>query len=138
VPSDWCYVHNFADSYRPTAIEVPAGRGHELRDEMARLIEECRARLPRAFEGEEFERQKSQILEDLAHRQEAELARLDETARAAGCVILRTPTGLGVALAPRGKPLSPEEFGALPEATRERLAACASSSGRRGRPTRSS
>src|SRR5574341_601926 len=25
VPSDWCYVHSFGDSYRPTAIEVPAG-----------------------------------------------------------------------------------------------------------------
>ncbi len=125
LPSDWCYVHNFADSYRPTAIEVPAGRGRELRDEMTRLVEECKARLPRAFEGEEFERQKSQILEDLSHRQEAELAKLDETARAAGCVILRTPTGLGVAPAPQGKPLSPDEFAALPESERERLAASA-------------
>jgi lon-related putative ATP-dependent protease len=123
VPSDWCYVHNFTDAYRPTAIEVPAGRARELRDEMARLVEECRVRLPRAFEGEEFERQKSQLLEDLAHQQGAELARLDETARAAGFVVLRTPTGLAVAPAPEGKPLSSEEFAALPEAVRERLAA---------------
>ena len=26
-PSDWCYVHNFAEPYRPTALELPAGRG---------------------------------------------------------------------------------------------------------------
>jgi hypothetical protein len=34
---------------------------------MARLVDECKARLPRAFETEEFERRKSAIFEDL-HR----------------------------------------------------------------------
>ena len=112
-PSDYCYVHNFTDPYRPSAIEMPAGRGRELRDEMARLVEECKARLPRAFEGEEFERQKSKILEDLARRQEKEMARLEEKARTAGFALARTPTGLAVAPAPEGKPLSHEEFEAL-------------------------
>ena len=126
VPSDFCYVHNFTDSYRPIAIEVPAGRGRELRGEMARLVEECRARLPRAFEGEEFERQKSKILEDLSRGQAKEMTRLEEATRAAGFVLMRTPTGLAVAPAPRGKPLSPEEFEALPEAVRNRFNAAAS------------
>ena len=60
VPPDYCYVHNFADPYRPTALEVPAGRGRGLREQMRRLAEECRTRLPRAFESEEFEQQKAQ------------------------------------------------------------------------------
>ncbi|MBI2156455.1 MAG: AAA family ATPase [Candidatus Rokubacteria bacterium] len=124
-PPDHCYVHNFTDAYRPTAIEVPAGRGRELSDEMARLVEECKVRLPRAFEGEEFGRQKSKILEDLARRQEAELVRLEEKARAAGFALIRTPTGMAVAPAPRGKALSQEEFEALAEPARERIAAAA-------------
>ena len=66
VPPDYCYVHNFVDPYRPTALELPAGRGRGLREQMRRLVEECRTRLPRAFESEEFEQQKSRILEDLA------------------------------------------------------------------------
>ena len=123
VGADYCYVHNFADPYRPSALEMPAGRGRELAEEMARLVEECKARLPRAFEGEEFERQKSQILERLGQRQEEEIGRLEATARQAGFAVLRSPTGLAVAPAPRGKPLSREEFDALPEATRERLTA---------------
>ena len=126
VPPDHCYVHNFADGYRPTAVEVPAGRGRELSDEMARLVEECKARLPRAFEGEEFERQKSKILEDLTRRQEAEFAQLEAAAQAAGFALIRTPTGLAVAPAPRGKPLGQEEFEALPEAVKGRIAAGAS------------
>lgn len=51
-PPDYCYVHNFADPYRPTALAMPPGRGRQLRDEMARLARECRERLPRAFESD--------------------------------------------------------------------------------------
>jgi lon-related putative ATP-dependent protease len=123
VAADFCYVHNFSDPYRPTALEVPAGRGRELQREMAGLVEECKVKLPRAFEGEEFERQKSRILEDLGRRQEAELNQLEELARSAGFVVVRTASGLAVAPAPKGQPLSHEEFNALPAAVRERLAA---------------
>jgi lon-related putative ATP-dependent protease len=123
VPSDWCYVHNFEDPYRPTALELPPGRGRELREEMARFVEECKARLPRAFESEEFNRQKSQILEELGRRQEAEMERLEASARAEGFAVLRTHGGVAVAPAPFGKPLTHEEFAALPEALRERISA---------------
>ena len=123
--ADLCYVHNFGDPYRPTALEVPAGRGRELQREMARLVEECKVKLPRAFEGEEFERQKSQIFSDLARRQEAEIERLGDRARSAGFVVVRTPTGLGVAPAPDGRPLNPEEFVALPSAVQDKLGAAA-------------
>jgi lon-related putative ATP-dependent protease len=120
--ADYCYVHNFADPYRPTALQVPPGRGRELRDEMARLVEECKARLPRAFESEAFERKRSDILEDLAHRQEREIAELERAARERGLAVVRTHGGLAVAPAPLGKPLSTEEFAELPESTRQGLA----------------
>jgi predicted ATP-dependent protease len=120
-PSDWCYVHNFADPYRPSALEVPAGRGRELRDEMVRLVEECKVRVPRLFESEEFERQKSRILEDLGRRQDEEIGRLEAVARAAGFLVLRTPSGLALSPAPEGEALTHEEFHALPEATQRRL-----------------
>jgi lon-related putative ATP-dependent protease len=110
---DVCYVHNFADPYRPVVLTIPAGRGAALRDEMLRLVEECKVRLPRAFEGEDFERRKSEILEALGKQQQQELARLEEAAHRVGFVVLRTPTGLGVAPAVDGRPLSHEEFAKL-------------------------
>jgi lon-related putative ATP-dependent protease len=119
--ADFCYVHNFRDPYRPTALEVPAGRGRALQRQMTELVEECKVKLPRAFEGEEFERQKSQILDNLRHRQEAEIGRLEDRARSAGFVVLRTPAGLAVAPAPEGTALSHEEFSALPAAAQKRL-----------------
>jgi len=120
-PSDWCYVHNFADPYRPCALELPAGRGRQLRDEMARLVEECKTRLPRLFEGEAFEREKARIMEGLGRRQTEEVTRLEEAARAVGFSVERTPGGLGVVPALDGHPLTHEQFHALPEARRQHL-----------------
>jgi len=122
-PSDWCYVHGFADPYRPAALELPPGRGRELRAEMARLVEECRARVPRAFEGEEFERQKARLLEELGRHQQATIARLEAEARAQELAVVRTPQGLAVAPAPRGTPIGPEEFSSLPRHEQERIEA---------------
>jgi len=123
ISPDYCYVHNFADAYRPRAIELPPGRARELRAEMTRLVDECRTRLPRAFESEAFEHQKARILEELGHRQQGELERLEAEARAVGFTVVRTPAGFAVTAAPRGQPLGPEEFAALPEAEREQIAA---------------
>ena len=120
-PSDWCYVHSFADPYRPVAVELPAGRGRELRAGMQRLVEECRIRVPRAFESEEFARQKSRILEQLATRHKDEMNALEREVTAQGFVIVRTPGGLAVAPARDGRPLSEEEFHALPEAEQRRM-----------------
>jgi predicted ATP-dependent protease len=121
VPPDYCYVHNFADPYRPTALEVPAGRGRGLREKMRRLAAECKTRLPRAFESEEFEQQKSRILEDMSRRQHEEMARLEEVARAHKFAVLRTPAGMALAPAPQGEPLSGSEYAALPESVKEEM-----------------
>jgi predicted ATP-dependent protease len=121
VPPDYCYVHNFGDPYRPTALEVPAGRGRGLRDQMRRLAEECKTRLPRAFESEEFERQKSRILEDLSRRQQEEMTHLEEVARARKFAVLRTPAGMALAPAPHGEPLSASEYAALPESVKQEM-----------------
>jgi lon-related putative ATP-dependent protease len=121
VPPDYCYVHNFADPYRPTALEVPAGRGRGLRERMRRLVEECRTRLPRSFESEEFEQQKSRILEDLSRRQQEEMSHLEDVARAHRFAVLRTPSGMALAPAPQGEPLSPSEYAALPESVKQEM-----------------
>jgi hypothetical protein len=39
VPNDWCYVFNFADAYRPTAITLPSGRAADLARDVDQAIE---------------------------------------------------------------------------------------------------
>jgi Cdc6-like AAA superfamily ATPase len=49
VPPDWCYVNNFSNQYEPKAIQLPAGKGKEFRDNVKNLIESIRTALPKAF-----------------------------------------------------------------------------------------
>jgi lon-related putative ATP-dependent protease len=122
-PPDWCYVHNFGDPDRPIALELPAGRGRELQAETSRLVAECRASLPRAFESEQFEQHKAHILEDLERRQKEAMKQLEEKARAEGFAVMRTPQGMALAAAPHGEPMDPEEFARLPAAAQEKIEA---------------
>ena len=50
VPPDWCYVHNFQETHKPRALQLPAGQGCRLRGDMETLIRELRATIPAAFE----------------------------------------------------------------------------------------
>lgn len=45
-PSDWIYVHNFAQPHRPNAIRLPAGKGIQFRRDMERLIDDLGAAIP--------------------------------------------------------------------------------------------
>lgn len=54
VPSDWCYVYNFRNSYEPKAIKLSPGRGRHLRDDMATFIIEAQRVLPKSFESEDY------------------------------------------------------------------------------------
>ncbi|HXJ81408.1 MAG TPA: ATP-binding protein [Candidatus Methylomirabilis sp.] len=121
VPAEYCYVHNFQDPYRPIALILPAGRGRELREEMDRLVDECKLRLQRAFESEAFERQKSQILEELNRGQQAEIERFESAARAEKFAVIQGPGGWAVAPAPQGEPLTTAEYDALPEAEKQQI-----------------
>jgi hypothetical protein len=38
-PSDWCYVHDFADPRRPRALRLPPGRAPQLAEDLRRLVD---------------------------------------------------------------------------------------------------
>ena len=62
VPSDWCYVYNFRDSYRPSALSLPAGRAKEYRADMRALVEGAKQEIRRAFESEEYAAQREETV----------------------------------------------------------------------------
>lgn len=70
MPSDWCYVHNFAELHRPRALRLPAGRARPLAHDLARLVEELRLSLPAAFDSDEYRNRKAVIQEHFKERQE--------------------------------------------------------------------
>jgi predicted ATP-dependent protease len=124
VPSDWCYVRNFAAADQPVAIALPAGEGATFRNRVADLVAEVREGLRRAFTSEAYEQQRAQV----SKRYEQQLGeiwqQLENQARIRGLILQRTPTGiLTVPVDLQGRPISPEVFQGLPELERSRLTA---------------
>ncbi|HEU5101892.1 MAG TPA: AAA family ATPase [Roseiflexaceae bacterium] len=120
-PADWCYVHNFDDPYQPQAHRLPAGRGRKLQQDMQHTIAEVRRAIARAFEGEAYNAQRAEIGQAMNDQREALLARLNERATQDGFLLRMTPMGIALIPAANGRPLSDQEFDALPEAARAEL-----------------
>jgi lon-related putative ATP-dependent protease len=123
VPSDWAYVNNFQDPYRPQALRLPPGRGCELRDRLNDLLKHLAVSLPRAFEGEQYQEHRGKLARELDVQRNAEAERLDAFVTSRGFALLRTPMGLVVAPVVNGQPLTPEQFQQLPSAQRQEIQA---------------
>ena len=121
VPSDWVYVHNFANHSRPRALELPPGRADELRKAAAAFTEGLRAMLPAAFEAEDYRSQHRALEKQLEEQKEKRFIELREAAEKLGVTLARSPTGFVLAPMKDDKVLSPDEFRALPAEEHARL-----------------
>jgi lon-related putative ATP-dependent protease len=121
VPQDLCYVNNFDLPHRPLALRLPPGRAVILRDDLARLIDDLRAAIPAAFEGDDYRNRRQQIEETHKQRHEAVFEKLQHEAEAKGITLMRTPMGFAFAPVTEGNAMTPEQFQKLPEAERKRL-----------------
>lgn len=122
VPSDWCYVYNFANQYEPKAIELPPGKGKEFREDMKSFIENVRNALPKAFESEDYAARRETTLSNLEKQRKRLIDELNAKAQSEGFVIQTTPVGLLLIPVLDGKPLNEEEMLGLPQQTKDKLA----------------
>ena len=121
-PPDWGYVHNFQEPTQPVPISLPCGMMRELRDDMDQLIETCRARLPNAFESDDYTRRVEEVMVEIQQRRQAVNEDLEFQARARGFTVSTTQVGITpVPLHPDGRPLTQDEFGQLSDSERDRL-----------------
>ena len=121
-PADWCYVFNFDQPHQPRALQLPAGRGVKLRDDMSLLLDELLAAIPAAFDSDEYRARTEQIDAEFTERAEKAFRELAELASNQGIALLRLPTGFSLAPVKKdGEVVSPEEFAQLPSEERERI-----------------
>jgi lon-related putative ATP-dependent protease len=122
-PSDWCYVHDFADPRRPRALRLPPGRAPLLREDLQRFVDELRVAIPALFESEDYRTRKKLLEEQLSAQSEKAFNAIEEKARARGVAIVKTPAGVGMAPLRNDEVIEPEEFQKLPGREQERLKA---------------
>ena len=121
VPSDWCYVNNFNEYHKPKALELPAGMGKALRDDMAQLVDDLQNAIPASFRSDEYRTRVQEINEEFDERQQSAFDKLNEEAKSRGIAILRTPTGYTLAPLREDETISPEEFESLPQEEQEKI-----------------
>ena len=114
VPNDWCYVNNFKDSRKPIAIELPAGKAAQFKDDINELIELLKEILPTTFESNAYHNAREAIVEKYMNQQNGIFKHLQEEA-VKHDVAMDASSISRVTFVPvvNGKKLSAEEFKAI-------------------------
>ncbi len=121
VPSDWCYVNNFAEPNKPRLLCVPHGRGGQLKRDMQQFGAELAKAIQSAFESDEYRLRVEAINNDFMEIEEKALQELGSAASGDGVVLLRTPHGFVFAPLAGEEAMSHEEFEKLSDDEKSRI-----------------
>jgi lon-related putative ATP-dependent protease len=118
-PNDWVYVYNFVHEDEPVALSLQAGSGKVLRRDMEEMVKDLKIEIPKAFESEDYEKRKHDLLSEYKQKRESTLQEIEDKAEDEGFALKQTATG--VVLVPRigDKPMSSEEYEELPDDEKE-------------------
>ena len=120
-PSDWCYIHNFRDSYYPKVLKVPAGMGQSLQKDMKHTVDNARRGLTQAFTSKEYADRRTELTEDFNRKREAAFSTISKKAKDKGLLLQPTPVGLILLPSSKGEPMSEEEYQKLSPKDKEEL-----------------
>ncbi|MEJ2672175.1 MAG: AAA family ATPase [Deltaproteobacteria bacterium] len=120
-PPDYVYVHNFKDPEKPQSMDLPTGRGRELKADMEELISNLKVQIPEVFESEDYSSRREALMSGFTQERNKILQELDAKAGEEGFILNISPTGLMIFPGKEGKPLSEEELKALSDEEREKL-----------------
>lgn len=109
-PEDWCYVYNFKTPDNPIALNLPTGMGNQLVLDMEKLIKSLKVKIPKAFEGEEYEKQKNDIIYGYQEESSRLLESLNCFAKERGFAIKKSEKGILTMPVKDDKPIDEDEF----------------------------
>ncbi|RCW86817.1 lon-related putative ATP-dependent protease [Halanaerobium sp. DL-01] len=115
-PKDILYVFNFSEYEKPKVMYVPAGTGASLKNDMEKIIEELKEEIPRAFEGEEYDEERKEIINQYQPKSTKLMEEFEKEVKERGFLLQNTPQGLvPIPLDEDGEPLSREDYQQLSE-----------------------
>lgn len=120
-PDDWCYVYNFENQEQPVALNLPPGQGAVFCREMEELVEDLKQAIPKAFDSEDYERQKGVYMKQYQESRSALLDELNRAAQGQGFTLRRTSSGFVTIPLVEGEPVSEEEYAKLSPEEKEGL-----------------
>lgn len=121
VPPDWGYAHNFADPDRPIALMLPPGGGAKLRGQVNALLTQAADALEKMFAGDQYAQSRNLLGRQLDQARAEAFRALDARVQSAGFVLSRKDDGFMLTPVKEGKPLTSEQYAALPEEEQNRI-----------------
>jgi len=120
-PDDLIYVYNFKNPDKPNLIKFPAGRGNFFAKDIDELISTIRKTIPKAFEAEDYEKRRNEVVKKFQLEKEKILQEVETMAKDKGFLIQLTQTGVLTVPLQNGQPLKPEDFSKLPPEEQKRI-----------------
>ncbi|HAG12197.1 MAG TPA: ATP-dependent protease [Desulfotomaculum sp.] len=114
VPEDWCILFNFGSPDQPYTVSLPAGQAQVFKKDMEELISDIRSTVPKLYEGDDYEKNKQAILDEMETQINAQMEQVQLEAKEAGFMMKQGPEGMMFIPVRDGKRLTPEEFEMLP------------------------
>lgn len=119
IPTDWCYVRNFEQDYKPYALKLPSGKGKLFQKDMKNLVEDLGKSINAAFEASEYQDQVQQIEKVFTKKQASLIDKHVEKAESQNIILSQTSSGFVLVPMKNGVELSEEEYDALPDEEKE-------------------
>jgi len=109
-PPDWCYVYNFKEPDKPTAMKLAPGLANELKKGMDNLVAALNADVPLAFSTDDY-RYKEQVLrQEFENKRREIIDSLREKVEAEGFLLQVDPQGVSIIPGKDGKIIPPQEI----------------------------
>ncbi|MCX7749254.1 MAG: AAA family ATPase [Clostridia bacterium] len=121
IPDDWCYVYNFEKKHQPMAINLPAGLGKVFQKDMDDFNKVLKQEISKAFDSEDYEREKTEIVKDFQEKRDDLLEQLNDDAEQQGFKVKTTNTGIYFLPIIEGKTISEQEYGELDEKVKHEI-----------------
>ena len=121
VPDDWVYVYNFENPGEPLALNLEAGTGEKFCRDVEELLEDLKQNIPKAFDGEDYERQKSVYVKEFQEARSELLEELNKAAQEQGFTLKRTSSGFITIPLQDGEQISEEDYAKLEQGRKDEL-----------------
>lgn len=115
---DLCFLNNFEKTREPLAVQLPAGSGKRLSDELENFVEELLNTFPDAFENPSYQRRRAGIDREFNQKYDQAIMKVERIAGKAEVAVLSDQGSLVLAPIVDGKVLDETEFAQLPEQDR--------------------
>ena len=121
VPMDWCYVYNFQHPKKPVALSFEAGIGKQFQEDMPQLVAVFKKELSKAFQSENYEKQKYAVTHSFEQRQTELLTEIRTAADQYGFQLIQTDDGVFFLPTVNGVPVEEDAYHNLSDADKEAI-----------------